>query len=240
MSPTSSPKNALFLGPILLAIVALLTLPTCLAAKSDNLTTAAASDDQPQPPSTPSPLDHSRALVWGPGLRPDLIVLPARYFHIHARHADDTPLTASLGQPYDIRIHGHGGGQPHQPCNVRVQQFDRGDGSVLVRYALAANTFCTAVAIHIAHSGRPVGASPYRLASDAAVVRSAECRCARRLDAWLPDNRCPAEHAQITADLRPFGGSVNVTQTRERLLQRFVANAQAARSVALCHYAVQR
>lgn len=228
MSQTSARKG---LGILVLALVLVKILPNCPFVTSANIT-----NESNQPTPYTSIVDHSSALVWGPGLRPDQIVLPARYFHIHARYTDGTPVTVSLGRPYDISISCHGSGQTKQPCSTRLQQIDRGDGSVLVRYTLAK--YCRAFAIYIAHSGHPVAGSPYRLPADRA-VRSAECLCARPLDVWLRQNRCPTEHPQITADLRPFG-TVNITQTREFLLQRFVGNAQMARSVALCHYVLQR
>lgn len=192
--------------------------------------------NDPQPTAnTSSTVDHSKANVFGPGLHADHIILPARYFHIQATTADGHPYTHSLRTPYTIRISGHSRRYGH--CRTHTQQFDRGDGSVLVRYKLVDE--CTQFAIHIEHSGHRVGRSPYTLANPDAVVRSDQCNCPRPIDMWLRENNCPTDHPQITSDLRPFQtASVNVTAIRAQLLQRFGTSATAG-SVALCHYVVR-
>lgn len=190
-------------------------------------------------------VDHKLASVWGPGLRPDNVVLPARYFYIQARQHNGNKYTESLVEPYDIQIRGRSiaaaaAAAGDTECRFHTQQFDRGDGTVLVRYKLIGA--CTYFTLYIQHSGQPVAASPYRLPSNATVIRSSDCKCPRPLRQWKRDSGCASvhQHPQILSDLRPFS-SVDMDKTLKQLLKRFHnGKTNNSGAVSLCHYTVLR
>lgn len=168
-----------------------------------------------------------KAKVWGPGLRPEDIVLPARYFYIQAVRADGSWFSASLGKPYDVKITGNS--ERYGTCRAHFNQIDRGDGSVIVRYKVLDE--CTNFEIHISYDGLPVAKSPYQMQS---IVRSDLCNCPLELDYWLEMMECPVSDPQIDNDLKPFY-SVNFTMLRDKILKKY----DSPGSVSLCHYVVK-
>lgn len=203
---------------LICAHILFLLFLVCLANSFSNHTVDPLTNNQPQ---------HDKARVWGPGLRAADIVLPARYFYIQAVRRDGSLWPTSLANQYDVQL--TGSSERYGTCRAQLQQIDRGDGSVIVRYKLLDE--CTNVAIHIAYDGKPVAQSPYRMQS---IVRSDLCNCPLELDYWLEMNGCPVSVAQIDDDLKPFY-EVNFTMLREKVLKKY----DSPGSVSLCHYVVQ-
>lgn len=110
-----------------------------------------------------------------------------------------------------------------------LNQLDRKDGSVIVRYKLT-NT-CKNMVINIKYNGQHLGQSPYTVSDP---VHSDQCYCPQELNKWMDSNECPTFEAQIESDLFPFK-SVNLTNMREKILHKF----NAPGSISLCNYVIQ-
>lgn len=118
-------------------------------------------------------------------------------------------------------------------CRVRVEQIDRRDGTIIVRYKIA--DACWNMEIHVIHHGnnkkRHVSKSPYRIPGK---VFSEKCDCPQDIDQWLINYGCDSTYEQIQNDLKPFP-RVNLTELRPRMLKAFDRPA----SVSICNYVIK-
>lgn len=118
-------------------------------------------------------------------------------------------------------------------CRVRVEQIDRRDGTIIVRYKIA--DVCWNVEIHVIHHGsnkkRHVAKSPYQIPGR---VFSEKCDCPQPIDQWLINYGCDSTYEQIQNDLKPFP-RVNFTELRPRMLKAFDRPA----SVSICNYVIK-
>lgn len=172
-------------------------------------------------------VDVRRTEVWGPGLKPDVIVLPVRYFFIRAFDAHGNRFNASLPHRFDVEIDGRSasGG-----CRVNLEQLDRRDGSYIVRYKVPYT--CHDVQIHIKYRDEHVTASPYRVNGP---IYAESCNCPRaNVNDWLTAYECPDTYEQIENDLRPFK-AVNFTAIRDKMLEKF----NHPGSISLCNYVIK-
>ncbi|XP_055919879.1 protein O-glucosyltransferase 2-like [Eupeodes corollae] len=172
-------------------------------------------------------VDPEKTLVWGPGLKPDQIVLPVRYFFIQAVDKNGKNFDHSPQQQFLVNIKGS---SPHGRCRSHVNIIDRGDGSSIVRYAIA--DWCDNMEIEIKYNGSQVAESPYYTRE---TTYSEKCNCPQDLNLWLMNNDCPRSDKQIEWDLHSFK-RVNFSAIRDNLLKRY----NMPSSVSLCHYVVKR
>lgn len=195
----------------------------------------------------PEKLNYSKTKVWGPGLKA-AIVLPARYFFIHAIAENGKKYiliinsfinskarlfagrySTSLPGNYEVQLLvGGGGATPPQQCRATINQINRQDGSVIVRYKVLAE--CRNAELHIRYRGRHIARSPYRMAAN---LLPDMCSCPLDLDRWLLVNECPLQERQITEDLIPFR-AVNFTNVRAKIKQKH----NQPGSVSLCNYVI--
>lgn len=172
-------------------------------------------------------LDVRRTQVWGPGLRPDIIVLPVRYFFIQAFDGHGNRFNESLPSRFNVDILGR---SIHGACRVYLEQLDRRDGSYIIRYKVPYT--CHDVQIHIQYKGQHVGESPYKVNRP---IYSDKCNCPEaRMDDWLHANECPETFEQIDNDLKAFR-AVNFTAIRSKLLDKF----NHPGSISLCNYVIK-
>ncbi|XP_030561243.1 protein O-glucosyltransferase 2-like [Drosophila novamexicana] len=173
-------------------------------------------------------VDVKKTLVWGPGLKPDDIVLPARYFFIHAVDKTGKKFASRTYLKFQVHINGH---SPHGKCRYNINQIDREDGSTIVRYTIA--DWCENVEINVQYNGSHVAHSPYLVQNK---VYSERCYCPQELNLWLLKNDCAAfeDDRQISWDLHSFK-RVNFSAIRDNLLKRY----NAPESISLCHYVVK-
>ncbi|XP_068145591.1 protein O-glucosyltransferase 2-like [Drosophila tropicalis] len=173
-------------------------------------------------------VDVKRTLVWGPGLQPDEIVLPARYFFIHAVDETGKRLEAVAYRNFNVQITGN---SPHGKCRSNVNFIDREDGSIIVRYTIA--DWCDQMEIHVLYNSTNVAQSPYKVPKRA---YSERCHCPQDTKLWLLNNKCPnfSEDKQMAWDLHSFK-RVNFSAIRDNLLKRY----NAPESISLCHYVVK-
>lgn len=164
--------------------------------------------------------------VWGPGLKPDAIVLPVRYFFIQAFDAHGDRFNDSPPSSFDVEVIGR---SAHGPCRVYLEQLDRRDGSYIVRYKVPYT--CRNVQIHIRYRNEHVADSPYAVDGP---IYSDKCNCpVAKMNDWLHANECPETFEQIDSDLKPFK-AVNFTAIRSKLLDKF----NQPGSISLCNYVI--
>ncbi|TDG44736.1 hypothetical protein AWZ03_008877 [Drosophila navojoa] len=173
-------------------------------------------------------VDVRKTLVWGPGLKPDDIVLPARYFFIHAVDTNGKKFDSRTYLKFQVHINGN---SPHGKCRYSLNQIDRADGSTIVRYTIA--DWCDNLEINVLYNNSHVAQSPYLIRNK---VYSERCYCPQELNLWLLNNDCAAftEDKQISWDLHSFK-RVNFSAIRTNLLKRY----NAPESISLCHYVVK-
>lgn len=171
-------------------------------------------------------INAKKTKVWGPGLRPDIIILPGRYFYIHAVDLAGREFNTSLPNRYDVKIHGTA---DYGSCRTAVNQINRKDGSVIVRYKIVG--VCVNVQIHIKYNDEHIASSPYKI--DVPIYAD-NCVCPQKLNDWLENLNCPKRENQIEKDLTPFQ-KVNFTNIRHKILQKY----DSPGSISLCNYVVK-
>ncbi|XP_037077196.1 protein O-glucosyltransferase 2-like [Pollicipes pollicipes] len=220
------------LSPLLLPLlVLLLTSPvhTESPAKSTGAATPAADPGaDPADPADPvDPVDPARCRLYGPGLRPDEVVLPARYFIIQTVDSGGSELRTSPREQFEVSLTGE---SPRGACHVNMQVLDRHDGALIVRYRVFVT--CRNAVLRVLYRGQHVADSPYKVPGP---VYAEECDCPlESLDDWLTAAACPASYRQIDRDLEKYP-TVDFDGVLSAATQRF----SHAGSQSFCNYAVK-
>lgn len=97
--------------------------------------------------------------IFGPGLAPGEIVLPARYFFIKALDQNGNLIKLERPEELEVRLSGQGRGSKAS-CRYRSNLIERDDGLLIFRYRLLEE--CSNFAIDILYNGQPIGKSPYQ------------------------------------------------------------------------------
>lgn len=176
-------------------------------------------------------IDVKQTKVWGPGIDPgpEVIVLTARYFYIHAADRNGMLLNKSLPHKYDIHIQGN---SDYGKCRAVINQIDRKDGSVIVRYKNFG--VCRNLRLNILYDNKHVGKSPYEFKKN---VYAENCVCPESLlsiDEWMENLQCPLSEQQIEQDLKPFQ-SINFTNIRGKMINKF----DSPGSISICNYVIK-
>ncbi|PSN36213.1 KDEL motif-containing protein 1 [Blattella germanica] len=165
-------------------------------------------------------IDPTQCSVVGPGLYPDKIVMPARYFYIESVDKNNNKLTESPGDIFKVEITGD---SIYNTCRVWINILDKKDGSFIVRYKMYHT--CHNVKIHITYEGVHI-ASP---------VYADGCYCPEKsFTKWMNDFGCETSFDQINTDLKAFP-QVNFTDVRNAAIEKF----DNPRGMSMCHYAVK-
>ncbi|KAK3868882.1 hypothetical protein Pcinc_025762 [Petrolisthes cinctipes] len=104
-------------------------------------------------------LDLKKTRVFGPGLQPDKIVYPARYFFIQLHDTKGNRIEKSLGDALKVQVEGETNQGSY--CRVWTQVLDRHDGSYIVRYR--SYQTCRNTVIHVLYNNQHVADSPYKI-----------------------------------------------------------------------------
>ncbi|XP_061697057.1 protein O-glucosyltransferase 2-like isoform X2 [Syngnathoides biaculeatus] len=171
-----------------------------------------------------STLSPAKTLVWGPGLKAN-IVLPARFFFIQAVDTSGRNLTSSPGEKtFEVKIL-----SPSEHfIRIWIQVLDRQDGTFLVRYRMYASYMD--LHVHVLHMDRHVAKSPYILKGP---VYHEGCDCPQPDGAvWQSHMRCPHSFPQIEHDLSHFA-NVDPDRNAREIPQRF------GQRQSLCHYTIK-
>lgn len=176
---------------------------------------------------TTKSLDVQKTKIWGPGLKPDTIVLPVRYFFIEAFDRQGKRFNESLPHRFDVEFDGR---SVYGDCRVHLEQLDRRDGSYIIRYKVPYT--CHDVNIHIRYRDEHVADSPYTVHGP---IFSDKCNCpVPDIDDWLHNYECPEIFDQIDNDLKPFK-AVNFSAIRSEMLEKF----NQPGSISLCNYVIK-
>ncbi|XP_969039.1 protein O-glucosyltransferase 2 [Tribolium castaneum] len=166
--------------------------------------------------------------VWGPGLKPHIFTMPARYFFIQAVNSENQSISSDLGAIFDI--HFEGVTKTQKPCRIWANSLNRKDGSYIIRYKLYEP--CFSLKINILLNKEHVDKSPYEIPEP---VYPDDCDCpvgdiAQFLEKW----ECGNTPRQILADLKPFQ-TVNWDKLRDKVIKKF----DQPHSISLCRYVIK-
>ncbi|KAF6215058.1 hypothetical protein GE061_009807 [Apolygus lucorum] len=168
-------------------------------------------------------------VVNGPGLTPDKIVMPARYFFIYFRGLDYSGNETVKTE--DVKVVISGKTKADLPCRLWSHVLNRKDSSVIVRYKLVGDP-CYNVIINIAYKLAVIPGYPIYIKGP---VYPDECKCPEEdIDIWLQDYGCDPNDKQIKADLGRFH-DVDVSSFYDRAVHRF----NNSYSSSVCHYVVK-
>ncbi|KAJ8913564.1 hypothetical protein NQ315_017115 [Exocentrus adspersus] len=166
--------------------------------------------------------------VWGPGLAPDKIIMPARYFFIQVVNAANNNITTPLTEPFQVVI--DGATKTKKPCRLWTAMLDRRDGSYIVRYKMYEP--CVYMKISVVHENKHVAQSPYIINN---VVYPEDCMCPKKnfnevTSSW----DCGLVPSEITKRLNVFN-KIHWDEYRDKLIKTF----DRPHAVSLCHYVVK-
>ncbi|XP_056640146.1 protein O-glucosyltransferase 2-like isoform X3 [Diorhabda sublineata] len=164
--------------------------------------------------------------IWGPGLSPEKIVMPARYFFVNLI----TNNGSTVGENTELQVVVDGKTKNNKPCRIWTNVLDRKDNSYIVRYKLYET--CSYLKISVTYNNEHLAKSPYLINSP---VKSDDCVCPTRninksLNAW----ECGSVPKFINDKLSVFR-KINWTEQRKEIIERF----NQPHSVSLCHYIVK-
>ncbi|XP_044752977.1 protein O-glucosyltransferase 2-like [Coccinella septempunctata] len=166
--------------------------------------------------------------IWGPGLHPDKIVMPARYFFIEARDNYNKRFNHSIADALKVSVEGLIGNK--RPCRININKLDREDGSLIVRYKLFEK--CDNLMISITYSGEHIAESPYKYSQ---IILSEQCDCPNgNLPEMLNQWDCGFIPKQISQDLMHFN-DINWDDIRVKVIEKF----NKPYSISLCHYVIK-
>ncbi|KAF7275167.1 hypothetical protein GWI33_012120 [Rhynchophorus ferrugineus] len=166
--------------------------------------------------------------LWGPGLKPHQITMPARYFFIQAFDQNNNSITHSLETEPQVII--DGGTKKKTSCRIWTKLLDRKDGSYIVRYKVYEP--CSYVKITLTYENEQIGNSPY-IIND--YVYPDNCYCPQYslqdvINIW----NCGNVPLQIDNDFLNFK-KINWDETRLKVIDQF----NKPYSVSLCHYIIK-
>nr|XP_045584389.1 protein O-glucosyltransferase 2-like [Procambarus clarkii] len=173
-------------------------------------------------------VDVKATRVFGPGLQPERIVFPVRYFFIEAYDKKGNRIQKSVGDSFSVQINGdttHG-----SYCRKWAQVLDRYDGSYIVRYRVYQT--CRGLTINVLYNNQHVADSPYKILDP---VYSEDCYCPMGdITSWQELVGCPSSYAQIDEDLKNFH-EVDFGLALNAAIERF--NQAGSRS--FCNYVIK-
>lgn len=173
-------------------------------------------------------LDVKRTKVFGPGLQPEKVVYPVRYFFIEAYDTKGNRINKSVGNAFKVQIEGETTKGTY--CRVWTQVLDRYDGSYIVRFRTYQT--CRDTSIHVLYNNQQVADSPYKIEEP---IYAEDCYCpVGDTKTWQELAGCPTSYSQIQQDLKPFP-EVDFGPVLEEAAVRF--NQSGSRS--FCNYVIK-
>lgn len=168
-------------------------------------------------------LTHGDVEIWGPGLSPDTIVMPARYFFVKTSNTTESNLIKNI--QIDIA-----GVSKHGACRVWMNKLDRKDGSLIIRYKLYDT--CNDFRISVLYNKRHIHNSPWKFKGP---IQPDTCYCPNENPGkWLQQYGCPQTYSQLMHDLKPFL-KVNMNEHIKIITEKF----NQPNSISLCHYVIK-
>ncbi|GAB0089155.1 KDEL motif-containing protein 1 [Sergentomyia squamirostris] len=175
-------------------------------------------------------IDLKKTVIWGPGL--GQVSLPVRYFFLQLVNKAGENFTESQGIEFDIELTGESKTSPGDgKCRGYLEQFDSGDGSIVVRFRIYQE--CRRAILSIQYEGQHVAESPYSLPG---TLLPETCSCPLEMKEFLKVWKCSQNYPQIDFDLAEFS-SLNYTRIRRKMLKKYSTDHPG--SLAMCQYAVK-
>ena len=179
--------------------------------------------------------DATHYRMWGPGLKPDTVILPCRYFFVERvqsdsdNHEDSEDMLKNTKDNLSVTIEGVG--DNNRICRPHTEVFDRPAG-FLVRYKIFYS--CKNIEISVKVNGEHISGSPLKIED---VSNADSCDCPRQtLEDWIVENNCPAPPKQMDDDLKQFEDEgVDMRVALEKAKNTFSHGG----SQCWCHYAVK-
>ncbi|KAK9510136.1 hypothetical protein O3M35_004983 [Rhynocoris fuscipes] len=166
--------------------------------------------------------------VIGPGLKPDIIVMPARYFYIYFRGRNyDGGKSIDKGD-FEVKITGNT--KDGRNCQLWPNILNRSDSSFIVRYKLYET--CFNFYIIIKYQTKHVAKSPYFFKGP---IQPDDCYCPQKdIDKWLEDYECNKNYNQLQTDLNKYT-KVDFDSFYGRAVERLNNSKQSS----VCNYVVK-
>ncbi|KAK5645716.1 hypothetical protein RI129_004180 [Pyrocoelia pectoralis] len=157
--------------------------------------------------------------VWGPGLKPQAIVMPARYFFLQSYNE-----SCNLK---DLEVEVDGTSPENQRCRIWKNILYTHNCLYIVRYKLYNTCANLKISIKYGEVEQTYDIKSY--------IYPEDCNCPRvPTDKWLNDWECGSIPNQIVKDLDTFK-AINFDNLREKIIEKF----NQPGSISLCHYVVK-
>ncbi|KAG6457621.1 hypothetical protein O3G_MSEX010371 [Manduca sexta] len=167
-------------------------------------------------------------VVTGPGLEPENIILPARYFFVNFTFVDSASYSPELAHSFAVEIEGRTKKSPH--CRVWANKLDRKDGTFIVRYKIYET--CYDVSISLYYKSKHIKGSPYTFKGP---IHPDQCNCPEKeFETWLTNYGCSNTYGQIEKDLKPFQDIEMKTQ-----VNKIIEKYHQPESTSFCHYVIK-
>eukprot|EP00092_Neocalanus_flemingeri_P008562 GFUD01009226.1.p1 GENE.GFUD01009226.1~~GFUD01009226.1.p1 ORF type:complete len:505 (+),score=144.88 GFUD01009226.1:72-1586(+) len=167
--------------------------------------------------------------MWGPGLKPDTVILPCRYFFVERGQEESEDVLENSKDKLSVSIEGVS--DNNRICRPHTEVFDRPSG-FLVRYKVFYA--CKDIQISVKINGEHILGSPVKIEN---VAQADTCDCPRQtLEDWIVENDCPAPPKQMDDDLKQFvDEGVDMRVALEKAKNTFNHGGTQC----WCHYAVK-
>ncbi|XP_023951503.2 protein O-glucosyltransferase 2 [Bicyclus anynana] len=165
--------------------------------------------------------------VFGPGLQPVNIVMPARYFFVNFTEIDENSYSPDLAKNFAVEITGKS--FKKDACRLWSNTLNRKDGTFIVRYKLYET--CSELSINIYYKNKHIENSPFKFKG---LIQPDQCDCPQDLQSWLKQYQCPLSYTQIVNDLKPFQ-HVDMKDQVAKIIDKY-HNPQ---STSFCHYVIK-
>lgn len=169
------------------------------------------------------------SIIWGPGLRPEEIVMKVRYIFLQLQDGGGKNLTTSPGQGIVLQQI-KGKTVKGDLCPIRTQIIDCMDGSFIIRYRIFKTCFNLKLSVKVQNTEVIKVQTEFK-----GPVYEEECNCPETsIIKFLENNECDEKNSQLFENLKQFP-SVNFDEIRDDIVKRY----DRPQSVSLCHYVVK-
>ncbi|CAH0726102.1 unnamed protein product, partial [Brenthis ino] len=151
--------------------------------------------------------------MYGPGLQPKNIVMPARYFFVNFTSFNESSYSTDFAAKFAVEINGKS--LKTNKCRIWVNTLDRKDGTFIIRYKVYET--CTEIVINIYYQSKHIQDSPFKYEGP---IHPDQCDCPQKhLETWLREYQCPLSYEQINNDLRDcYGKHVGFNMFADNIL----------------------
>ncbi|XP_039279066.1 protein O-glucosyltransferase 2 [Nilaparvata lugens] len=175
-------------------------------------------------------ISESDINIFGPGLNPAKVVMPARYFFLNLESFKKSMSIDEIEKKLSVQVFGqHTSGRS---ARIWVNVLNRNDGLFVVRYKLYET--CKNLQIVVKFNNKHINGSPFVFNE---TIQAEHCYCPERdFESWLTDYGClnnETNYSQIEEDLKPFK-DIDFNSFRPEFVKKFDRPA----SMSVCNYVV--